>query len=130
MSATRRRIVIIDDDDAVRRLLRTTLSEDEYDIVEATNGEEGLRIATEEPPALVLLDWQMPGRHGSLVLDELKRVRPMLPVIVLTTDNRRSQRELAEGLGANAFLSKPFNPLELFAVMERLLREPPLNETA
>jgi two-component system KDP operon response regulator KdpE len=123
MSSRPLRIVIVDDDEWVRRLLRTTLSADEYEILEATDGDEGLRLVNEVAPDLVLLDWQMPGRHGSLVLDALKEARPTLPVIVLTAEERQSQRELAESLQADAFLNKPFSPIELLGLIEQLLGE-------
>jgi DNA-binding response OmpR family regulator len=123
------RIVIVDDDEWVRRLLRTTLSADEYEIIEATDGDEALRVASEGSPSLVLLDWQMPGLHGSLVLDSLKEKWPTLPVIVLTAEERQSQRDLAEALRADAFLNKPFSPLELLSLIERLLSERPAHES-
>jgi DNA-binding response OmpR family regulator len=120
-----RRIVIVDDDEWVRRLLRTTLAADDYEIREATDGEEGLRLIRETMPDLVLLDWQMPGRHGSLVLDALMEERPTLPVIVLTAEERQAQRDLAVSLGAAVYLSKPFSPRELLAAVERLLGDNP-----
>lgn len=128
MNARPHRIVIVDDDEWVRRLLRTTLAADQYEIFEATDGEEGLRIIDAAAPDLVLLDWQMPGRHGSLVLDAVKEARPTLPVIVLTAEERESQRELAESLRADAFLNKPFSPLELLDLIERLLGDRPAHE--
>jgi DNA-binding response OmpR family regulator len=121
MMARRRRILLVDVDDGVRQLLRTTLSAAGHDVIEASNADDGLRLATDELPALVLLEWQMPGRHGSLVLDELKHVRPALPVIVLTTEARQSEREFAESLGADAFVDKPVHPDEVLAQVERLL---------
>jgi DNA-binding response OmpR family regulator len=63
----------------------------------------------------------MPGRWGSEVLDEVRQRRPGLPVIVLTAEHKPQYRQLAEHLGADAFLTKPFSPLELLAVVERLL---------
>ncbi len=119
----RLKIVIVDDDEWVRRLLRTTLSAEDYDIAEATDGDSGLKLIRDTVPDLVLLDWQMPGAHGSLVLDALKEERPTLPVIVLTAEVRQSQRELAESLGAAVYLNKPFSPLELLETVEGLLRK-------
>lgn len=72
-------------------------------------------------PDLVLLDWKMPGRSGSEVLDELKRSYPDLPVIVLTAEIQEHHRVLAESLGVDVFLTKPFSPLELLETVERLL---------
>jgi DNA-binding response OmpR family regulator len=127
---THRRIMIVDDDDSVRSLLRMTLPEDEYEIDEATDGEQALARLDERVPELVLLDWKMPGRHGSLVLDELKRRHPKLPVIVLTAEIAEHHRSLAEALKVDVFLTKPFSPLELLETIERLLAEHPLDEAS
>jgi DNA-binding response OmpR family regulator len=122
--------LIVDDDDSVRSLLRMTLPEDEYEIDEATDGEQALARLDERVPELVLLDWKMPGRHGSLVLDELKRRHPKLPVIVLTAEIAEHHRSLAEALKVDVFLTKPFSPLELLETIERLLAEHPLDEAS
>lgn len=114
----------------MRRLLQTTFSGEDYEIVEAADGDEGLRLVEEQSPDLVILDWQVPGRHGSLVLDSVKTRRPTLPVIVLTADHRPTQRELAESIGADGFLNKPFSPLELLSVIERLLADRPRDDLA
>lgn len=119
--SSRHRVLIIDDDESVRALLRTTLSADEFDVLEAADGDEGLRLASEGDPDLVLLDWKMPGRHGSLVLDDLKERRPTLPVIVITAEQQEHHRALAESLRVDAFLTKPFSPLELLETVEGLL---------
>ena len=121
--------MIVDDDESVRSLLRMTLPEGEYEIEEATDGEEALTLLASHVPDLVLLDWKMPGRHGSLVLDELKRRHPQLPVIVLTAEVAEHHRNLAESLKVDVFLTKPFSPLELLETIERLLGERPVDET-
>jgi len=127
---TPRRIMIVDDDESVRSLLRMTLAEDEYEIDEATDGEDALRLLERAVPDLVLLDWEMPERHGSLVLDELKRRHPQLPVIVLTAEIAEHHRSLAEALNVDVFLTKPFSPLERLETIERLLGEHPLDEAS
>lgn len=124
----RRRVLIVDDDEAIRALLRLTLPTEEYDVAEAIDGEDGLRMLTETEPELILLDWKMPGRHGSLVLDEVKARRPTLPVIVLTSEIQEHHRRLAESLRVDAFLTKPFSPIELLETIERLLGESPLEQ--
>ena len=124
-----RRIMIVDDDESVRSLLRMTLPEGEYEIEEAIDGEEALTLLAGHVPDLVLLDWKMPGRHGSLVLDELKTRHPQLPVIVLTAEVAEHHRNLAESLKVDVFLTKPFSPLELLETIERLLGESPVGET-
>jgi two-component system phosphate regulon response regulator PhoB len=127
---TRRRILIVDDDDSVRSLLRMTLPEDEYEIDEATDGEQALARLDERVREVVVLEWNLPGRHGSLVLDELKRRHPKLPVIVLTAEIAEHHRSLAEALKVDVFLTKPFSPLELLETIERLLAEHPLDEAS
>jgi DNA-binding response OmpR family regulator len=126
----RRRVLIVDDDEAIRALLRLTLPSDEYDVTEAVDGEHALEVLTVSRPELVLLDWKMPGRHGSLVLDDVKARHPKLPVIVLTSELQEYHRALAESLGVDAFLTKPFSPMELLATVERLLAESPLDEAS
>jgi DNA-binding response OmpR family regulator len=125
---SRRRVLIVDDDEAIRALLRLTLPTEEYEVAEAVDGVEGLRMLVETDPDLMLLDWKMPGRHGSLVLDEVKARRPTLPVIVLTSEIQEHHRRLAESLSVDAFLTKPFSPTELLETIERLVGESPLDQ--
>ena len=120
---TRTRVLLVDDDPAVRRLLRTTLSE-EFEIAEAVDGDQGIALAESFRPHLVLLDWQMPGRTGAEVLAELKQANDDVAVIMLTAEREPRYREMAESLGADAFLTKPFSPLELLATVERLVGPP------
>ena len=122
-------ILIVDDDEGVRSLLRTTLPMEEYEVVEAVDGDQALALLNEGVPDLVLLDWKMPGRHGSLVLDELKSRHPQLPVIVLTAEIAEHHRTLAEALKVDVFLTKPFSPLGLLETIERLLSERSVDET-
>lgn len=122
---THQRVLIVDDDEAIRSLLRMTFPEDVYELSEASDGDEVLALLERTSIDIVILDWKMPRRHGALVLDELKERRPKLPVIVLTVEGRDTQRALANALRADAFLRKPFSPLELLATVERLLAKEP-----
>lgn len=115
-------VLLIDDDADMRKLLRTTLESD-YQVLEASDGESGVRLAESERPDIVVLDWQMPGRWGGEVLAELKRRIPHLPVVVLTAHQSPSTEIIATDLAASAFLRKPFGPLELAGVLDRLLGE-------
>jgi DNA-binding response OmpR family regulator len=123
-----RRVLVVDDDDAIRSLLRLTLSTEDYEVTEAVDGVHALEVLAESDPELILLDWKMPGRHGSLVLDDVKARRPTVPVIVLTSEIQDHHRALAESLGVDAFLTKPFSPMELLATVERLLAKSPLDQ--
>jgi two-component system phosphate regulon response regulator PhoB len=124
------RVLIADDDETVRSLLRATLPEDGYDVVEAADGSAALDQIARGPFDLVLLDWHMPKRAGADVLAELKREHPELPVVVLTAQHQAPHRELAESLGVDAFLTKPFSPLQLLDTIERLLPDRGADEPA
>lgn len=115
-----RSILVADDDETVRGLLRMTLPAESYEILEAADGAEALAICRGRPVDLLLLDWRMPERPGAAVLDEVRRTSD-LPVVVLTAETEPKHRERATELGATAFLTKPFSPIELLGLVERLL---------
>jgi CheY-like chemotaxis protein len=123
-------VLIVDDDEVIRSLLRLTLPDEGYDLVEAEDGDQALQIIAARQPSLVLLDWRMPGTSGEGVLTALKRRYPDLPVIVLTAEPEAKVRTLAESLGADVFVAKPFSPLQLLGSVERLLPERPLDEAS
>ena len=113
------RVVLIDDDVFVRRLLRMTLPAEDFEISEAADGDIALSVAEVQRPDLVLLDWRMPTVSGETVLTELKARYPHVAVVVLTVEGE--QRSRAGELGADAFLTKPFSPLELLRTVEQLV---------
>jgi two-component system, OmpR family, phosphate regulon response regulator PhoB len=116
-------VLLCDDEEVLRQLVRATLGNGEYSIVEAADGDESLELARETHPNLIVLDMMMPGRSGLEVLREL-RADPEIsatPVIMLTARARESDREEAVAAGADRYLAKPFSPLELLSVVEDLL---------
>lgn len=123
-------VLIVDDDEVIRSLLRLTLPDEGYDLVEAEDGDQALQIIAVRQPSLVLLDWRMPGTSGEGVLTALKQTYPEVPVIVLTAEPEAKVRTLAESLGADVFVAKPFSPLQLLGSVERLLPERPLDEAS
>lgn len=121
---TTHRVMLVDDDDTLRTLLRTTLPEVGFEIVEAVDGAVALQRFAEGIPDLIVLDWNMPESSGSDVLRAVKGQHPEIPVVVLTAEKGAASRDLARSLGADAFLTKPFSPLELLGAIESLLRRP------
>jgi CheY-like chemotaxis protein len=121
-------VLIVDDDDVIRSLLRMTLPEEGYDLVEAGDGDRALEISATAEPALVLLDWRMPGLSGADVLGALKERHPKVPVIVLTAEPEAKVRTQAEALGADLFVTKPFSPMQLLGAVEGLLPDRALDE--
>lgn len=119
------RILVCDNEEALRDLVRASLSGNGYEIEEARDGDEAVEIARKLRPDLIVLDVMMPGRTGLDVLDELRRDPELagVKVIVLTARAQAADRTSARAAGADAFLSKPFSPRELAALVERLVRE-------
>ncbi len=120
------RILVCDNEDVLRDLVRASLGGNGYDLVEARDGDEALALARDTKPDLVLLDMMMPGRSGLDVLAEL-RADPELAetrVVMLTARTQAADREAAAEAGADRFLTKPFSPLELAALVEDMLVEP------
>jgi two-component system, OmpR family, response regulator len=118
----RNRVLIIDDEPRIRGVLSRRLTGSGYEVLNAAGGEEGLRLATEDPSDLVILDLVMPGLDGMAVLSELVRQHPEQPVIVLSclTDTVSKVRCLESG--ANDFVAKPFSFEELLARVRAQLR--------
>ena len=117
------RILLCDNEQSLRTLMRASLDGLGHEIHEATTGDEGLRLARELAPDLVLLDMMMPGRSGLEVLQEL-RADPSFAdtaVVMVTARVQADDREAAMAAGADGFLSKPFRPAELVALVSELL---------
>jgi CheY-like chemotaxis protein len=118
-----RTILIADDEAHLRLLVRKTLTEDDYRLVEAVDGQEALARARKERPDLIVLDWMMPRLSGLQVLEALRGDpdTAATPVIVLTARSQQLDRTQALQHGVSAYLVKPFSPLELIQLVERVL---------
>lgn len=118
-------VLICDNEDVLRLLVVATLNDGGYELVEARNGDEALELARKVHPQLIVLDMMMPGRTGLEVLLELRQEPEFAntPVVMLTARTQEADRAAAEAAGADRFLSKPFSPLELAALVEELLDE-------
>jgi ribonuclease P protein subunit RPR2 len=114
------RLLIIDDDPGLRMLLRTTLTGDEFEVAEAEDAQRASDLARFWRPTVVLLDVAMPGIDGLSFCSDLKR-KPSYgrPVVVLLTGTELADEE-ATRAGADALLRKPFSPLELVGVIDRV----------
>ena len=120
----RRPIVLVCDDEPVLRMLvRATLEQGDYTVVEASDGDEALARTRAEHPDLILLDMMMPGRSGSDVLHELRAdaATAETPVIMLTARAQAADREAMNLAGADHYLTKPFSPVGLAALVEEVL---------
>lgn len=108
-------ILIADDEAALRTLVRVTLDAGRLTILEAADGNEALSIARSELPDLILLDWSMPGRTGLEVAEAL-RASPetaSIPVVMLTARTLPFDRDAANAVGIETYMTKPFSPRAL-----------------
>ena len=118
------KILIIDDNAATRRLIEMTLQVDRYEVLQAPNGVEGIRLAKETVPDVVLLDINMPGGIcGLSVCDILKSlvVLAKTPVIMVTGNEEQIYEIMSFNLGAAAFVHKPFTPYGLLETVNEFL---------
>jgi CheY-like chemotaxis protein len=118
------KILIVDDDAISRIVLRSLLNREPYTLLEASNGEQALRLADSESPDLILLDILMPGMQGDVVLHKLKAAEKThsIPVIVVTA--LHSDDEIAACLddGAVDYISKPYSATVMRSRLRAALR--------
>ena len=114
-------ILLIDDELPIRRFLRVALGGDGYRLLEAETGEQGLRLAAQQPPDLVILDLGLPDIDGQTVL---RRLREWLqaPIVILSVRDQDQQKIDALDGGADDYLTKPFSTGELLARIRVALR--------
>lgn len=120
----RARIMLIEDQPEIRQLVRMTLEFGDFDLAEAPDADAGWVLMQQQPPDLILLDVMMPGSMDGLALCRRLRQHEALrtvPVVLLTA--RSQQRDIDSGFeaGANAYLTKPFSPMELLDRIAGLL---------
>jgi two-component system chemotaxis response regulator CheY len=115
------KILVVDDAGFIRRWCRTALMEAGYEVVEATNGQEGIRMFRESRPDIVLLDVTMPLMDGMTALGKIREVDPNARVIMLTSEGQMNTVIQARRLGARDFIVKPCESSRLLASVERVL---------
>ncbi len=118
----RQRIVVVEDEPAIRRGVVDVLRASGYEVVEAADGACGQEEAVRLGVSLVLLDLMLPRKDGLEVLGEVRRLRPTLPVIVLTARGSEDDRVRGLTMGADDYVVKPFSARELLARVEAVLR--------
>jgi two-component system KDP operon response regulator KdpE len=114
-------VLIVDDETQIRRLLTITLEASGYRVLAATNGQEGLVLAAQHKPALIILDIGLPDISGQEILRRLREWSEA-PVIILSVQNDEKGKVAALDAGADDYVTKPFNTDELLARMRVALR--------
>lgn len=116
------RILVIDDEPAIRRFLRTSLSAQGYDVLEAEDGETGLALLQRNAIDLIVLDLGLPGIGGLDVLKKLREGGNAIPVIVLSSRDDETGKVTALDIGADDYVTKPFGMDELLARIRAAVR--------
>ena len=118
-----KKLLIVDDEEGVRALVRMTLDNDGYEIFEARQGREGIEVAREQRPELVLLDVMLPDMSGLEVCRMIKSDPDLSAVTVVMLTARAQTGDLAdaESAGADGYFTKPFSPIALTRRVEAVL---------
>jgi DNA-binding response OmpR family regulator len=120
-TATPNKIVIVDDDAAIRELASLYLAKEGYDVACAADGTSAVETIARERPSLVVLDLMLPGMSGYDVCKEV-RATSSVPIIMLTARDDDVDKIVGLELGADDYVTKPFNPRELVARVKAVLR--------
>lgn len=111
------RILVADDDPISRRILQGILTEWGYEVTVASNGTEAWKLLQQDAPELAILDWVMPGMEGIQICEALRKRKEARYVYILLMTARSNKNDIVRGLqaGADDYLTKPYDPLELKA---------------
>jgi two-component system, OmpR family, KDP operon response regulator KdpE len=116
------RILVVDDESQIRRVMRTTLTSQGYEVSEATNGEQALQLVRSSEYDLVLLDVNMPGKSGIETCRELRAIGSNPAIIMVTVRDSEADKVEALDAGADGYVTKPFSIFELLARIRAVLR--------
>ncbi|NWL89460.1 MULTISPECIES: response regulator transcription factor [unclassified Paenibacillus] len=115
-------VLVVEDDTHMWEMISMVLNHEGFRVRGAVNGKEALAEMESAPPDLVLLDIMMPIMDGWDLCQELRRLNPELPIIMITAKHETSQKVKGFGLGADDYLVKPFDPQELVARIKAVMR--------
>jgi len=122
------RILIVDDDQRIRDLLRRYLTQEGFEVFQAEDGKALNRILLRDSVDLIVLDLMLPGEDGLAICRRLRAANDRTPIIMLTAKVEDVDRIVGLEVGADDYLGKPFNPRELLARINAVLRRRPVSE--
>lgn len=116
-------ILTVDDSASIRQMVRLTLSGSGYKVVEAENGEEGLKQAQATPVSMIVTDLNMPVMDGMTFIREVRKLPAYkgVPIIFLTTESDAARKQEAKLAGATGWITKPFQQDQLLSVIRKVL---------
>ena len=116
------KILLVEDEESIRGFLKINLQRNNFNVIEAVSGEEGIELAKRERPKIAILDVMLPGIDGFMVCDKLRRDYPDMGIIMLTAKGQDMDKIMGLEYGADDYIIKPFNPLEVVLRVKALLR--------
>lgn len=116
------KILIVEDEESIRKFIKINFQRNNFCIIEAVSGEEGIEKAQLEKPDVVVLDVMLPGIDGFKTCEILRSRQPNIGIIMLTAKAQDMDKIMGLEFGADDYMVKPFNPLELIARVKALLR--------
>ena len=117
-----KKILIVEDEESIRGFLKINLKRNGYEVIEVDNGDDGINIAINEKPAIVILDVMLPGIDGFNVCKRIREEEKNIGVIMLTAKSQDIDKITGLEYGADDYIVKPFNPMELLLRIKAILR--------
>lgn len=117
-------ILTVDDSPSIRQMIKVALEPAGHTVIEAGNGAQGLALAQSSRPNLVITDLNMPVMNGLELIKALRSQATLtgLPIVFLTTESSDTVKQEAKSAGATGWITKPFKPEQLLAVVGKLVR--------
>lgn len=116
------RILIVEDEESIRKFIKISLKREKFQVFEAASAEEGMQKILQETPDVLILDVMLPGMNGFELCEKLKKQNENIGIIILTARAQDMDKIMGLEFGADDYMVKPFNPLELVARINSLLR--------
>lgn len=119
----RTKVLVVEDESSIRKFLSINLNREGFEVLEAVSGEEALDIVKRVKPRVIVLDIMLPGIDGFEVCQHIRKAIPNIIIIMLTAKSQDMDKIMGLELGADDYMVKPFNPLELIARIRANLRK-------
>ncbi|WP_297630106.1 response regulator transcription factor [uncultured Clostridium sp.] len=116
------KILLVEDEVSIRGFLKINLLRNDFEVIEAGTGEDGIKMAINDKPDVAILDVMLPGIDGFQVCNELRSKYPDLGIIMLTAKGQDMDKIMGLEYGADDYIVKPFNPLEVILRIKAILR--------
>ena len=123
MQTNKTKVLVVEDEASIRKFISINLHRADFEVLEAGDGETALRMAEKSCPDVIVLDVMLPAMDGFEVCMQIRRLMPQVVIIMLTARGEDMDKIMGLELGADDYMVKPFNPLELVARIRANLRK-------